>query len=129
MGMDMSSRYATKHRPTGITGIASLAALASLGLALYFLKHIGFGLIAANPTKLVFGIGGLVYLTVAIGVIHGLWNLKSWGLWGAIIGLAMSVLANGTTIFIHQSTFGIAHLIGAILLSIYLYRQRTVYIE
>lgn len=97
--------YAAPPRPGRPIGVAILAILVVLvgvfflvgGLGLLLLA--GFALFRGLPTF--FGLGGailglvlLIFALVFIGVGLGLWHLRSWAWWLAIIVLVISILGS-----------------------------------
>jgi hypothetical protein len=93
----------TTQRPTGITILAILGAIAGIGWVLVGLSFFGFGmmggLMGSGLGFLSGTFGGLVFLALGLVTLYvawGAWNLQSWA-WMAmvvviVVGLVLAVL-------------------------------------
>ncbi len=99
----MSAPYAA--RPSRPIGVAILAILIILVGALFLLGAIGMftlaGFAAIRGLPTFFGLGGaflgailLILALLFIGVGLGLWHLRSWAWWLAIIVLVISIVGS-----------------------------------
>lgn len=91
--------YAPPHRPIGVAILAILVVLVGVVLlipAILLLLLSGFAGLAGLPLfGLVGAVAGIVLLIVAliwIGVGLGLWHLRSWAWWLAVIVMVLTII-------------------------------------